>query len=1317
MTPNSLDLPSIMKTMCHQVYTCWGGNERVAITLNGRGARTCFYELITSVPPEKLLVVYLDNVDDLPCEGYAEQLTWLPNRLPHNVKVILTINSRNMDLLQKHQENPDVSPSRNLDLKSLTPSQCEQLFLQILSKSGRTVTEEQLDIYKQIFPSCPLPIFIKLLSCEARRLKSCCCMTDMKFPTDGWSAIHQFFDQLEDVHGRALVTHAMALHCASGWGLSDCEMEDVLSLDEDLLNAVYTEYHPEVRRIPPHAWVRLKEDLSDFLFTQEVNGVTVTTWGSRMFQIITQERYHCFEENIKEAHSVLADYFLGTWANRDKPVKLPSDQSVDVCLPCGDKADRKVPSQPLIFKSDSGPLFYNKRKYEYLPRHLVLSGRLTEMNERVLFNYDWLYTKIKGLSLQHVLADFTLNPGEEARLVEEALRAAEPVLSRDINNLAPELTGHLLPYYTTHAHVRRLLQQCDTVGLQHCALIPNFPYLKIPGGPLQHTLQPPERPDCFVLSKVRRSLLTKLVDSSYVYTYDLDTGRITSKVFASSGELHLTPDGVFLVIVDHETEKAIKIHRSNSGEFVGQIIIENHLHLKPGDKCKNGPMCLTSERLIATMSTDVGYLCIADIATCQMLQIIELEGRISVCAISHDLHYIVCNSDTLLMSYDLDTLHSVAAIQLGVRPDAIAVTKDGLRCFLSNRKEGKLYNIHLDGGHFDLIYKINLEEELLGDPIQDIRLSPNDDLVLIRADNTILVHDRTNENIRAQLIRPPDVPKEFRLPKSHYTPVVYTQAEFSQDGQLVIATIFRKIYVWKSWTGEIVTSTDAPVGIISRLLVSTNHDKVVTHTEHSSEILVWNVTKCIHKLTTLDKLSGPIADIQVTGDSSVAYIRCQDSDEVGVIDIHRGVLLDLLTHEQKLFDLASTPSGGFLLVSMSPHLRDTATKIWDIAERKVIREFGNVPGYCISMNTCDDLIFVGQKDQTFRSPYHVTLFHFVGDTFLQTEHDRGLPNVTMKPCMTTNDRFLVVVSRRHSDQSSGSRSAPSLCVFDMDRRLSLSYYTAEKLGLKLIDILYVKRCPLLEDAVAVVYSTPPPDTATDGLQTEAATPPPDTSSYFGFFILRLTNGHLERTCPPFACTDPLWADSAVFATDFSFYLDSQSYVRDLSTGDCITCLPNPGSPPRLLALNNSVVVYFSHTRLVTVRLADGLALADCDVHGTPCHVTLGTDSRTVITGCTNGAIVSHVVINPAVDDISCIIKSLKSRQLTSGSEEDGRATARSWDRVDSESCPEYSRPPSVVKQRPRDMVLLIEIQSVPRPRSQLDSLLYVNPKSQICSIM
>ena len=68
----------------------------------------------------------------------------------------------------------------------------------------------------------------------------------------------------------------------------------------------------------------------------------------------------------------------------------------------------------------------------------------------------------------------------QATLVQQALRGAAATIEKDINNLPAEITGRLLPYYPTHASIRALIRSCDTEGLKHCALLPNFPYQQVP---------------------------------------------------------------------------------------------------------------------------------------------------------------------------------------------------------------------------------------------------------------------------------------------------------------------------------------------------------------------------------------------------------------------------------------------------------------------------------------------------------------------------------------------------------------------------------------------------------------------------------------------------------------------------------------------------------------------------------------------------------------------------------------------------------------------------------------------------------------------
>ena len=69
-------------------------------------------------------------------------------------------------------------------------------------------------------------------------------------------SINSLFDRLEMKHGKTFVRHALAYLTVSRGGISQSELDDVLSLDDEVLNSVYTFWEPPVRRIPPNMWTR-----------------------------------------------------------------------------------------------------------------------------------------------------------------------------------------------------------------------------------------------------------------------------------------------------------------------------------------------------------------------------------------------------------------------------------------------------------------------------------------------------------------------------------------------------------------------------------------------------------------------------------------------------------------------------------------------------------------------------------------------------------------------------------------------------------------------------------------------------------------------------------------------------------------------------------------------------------------------------------------------------------------------------------------------------------------------------------------------------
>ena len=210
-----------------------------------------------------------------------------------------------------------------------------------LKDANRTVTQQQRELVISAFSNCPLPLFLKLLFDEAVRWKSYLPIEKCILQSTIKDSINAIFEKLERLHGYHLVSHALAYITASKSGLSDAEIDDILSVDDDVLNDVYQYWTPPLRRIPPLLWIRVKTDLASYVISRGTDGVLVNTWYHRQFFEVARERY-VRPENEVNVHEVLAQYFLGKWSG-------------GVAKPFTDKGgtgyekDRFVPAQPNIF--------------------------------------------------------------------------------------------------------------------------------------------------------------------------------------------------------------------------------------------------------------------------------------------------------------------------------------------------------------------------------------------------------------------------------------------------------------------------------------------------------------------------------------------------------------------------------------------------------------------------------------------------------------------------------------------------------------------------------------------------------------------------------------------------------------------------------------------------------------------------------------------------------------------------------------------------------------------------------------------------------
>ena len=332
-----------------------------------------------------------------------------------------------------------------------------------MERVGRTLNNYQWRVVANVFDSCTLPIFAKLCFQEACRWKSYTAPEKTVLKLNVQDSIYQLFQRVENKHGWLLVSHALAYVTASKNGVSEPEIEDLISLDDKVLDDIYQYHLPPTRRLPPLLWTRVRTDLPGYLADSEADEVSVVNFYHKLFKQAAKDRYFLDDRDYLYFHSYMSDYFLGTYGGGIlKPYRYTEIQKHMFHLKSKDDSkDRQCPAMPVAYyNKDGGLIRYNLRKFSELSFALVRSFRYKDLYDNVLFNYQWLYNKMCARPLPEVLGDFddaiknirkdvfkvdTIH--KELALVADSLRLGRGILKFYPGMLSAQLVGRLLPEF------------------------------------------------------------------------------------------------------------------------------------------------------------------------------------------------------------------------------------------------------------------------------------------------------------------------------------------------------------------------------------------------------------------------------------------------------------------------------------------------------------------------------------------------------------------------------------------------------------------------------------------------------------------------------------------------------------------------------------------------------------------------------------------------------------------------------------------------------------------------------------------------------
>ncbi|XP_069134939.1 NACHT domain- and WD repeat-containing protein 1-like [Argopecten irradians] len=473
-SPDSSNILSLLISVTKQIYTLYNINKHIPEDI--KLLVKTFKFAIGLAKDVRPLVIILDSLDQLDQSNNGRTLNWLPAKLPDNVKVIVSTLEEDVYECFPALQREIKTPENFVAVPVLNKEAVDNIVRSWLTASGRTLTTWQWDTLTNAFDTCPIPLYLKLSFDQAQKWTSFTNPDDIRLQSTVRDSIDLLFSQLEVKHGKILVSHALGYLTTATNGLSEAELEDILSCDDVVLNDVYVYWTPPVRRLPPLLLVRLRTDLQEYVVERGADDVRVFYWYHRQFIQAARLRY-CGEQDIQNLHQALADFFSGKWSNGNK--KPCTDRSGNSGL-----EDRHSSTQPLKHGDK-----FNLRKLNNLPFHLTMAKNLEELKDQCLLRLDFLQTKLLSSSIRNVMADIQLAmkkfPLDYAiNTLHDCFQLSMQTLLYDVNLLDLQLRDRLGG--DQDEGLRRLCEQCKHITRPH--LLPDRDILTKPGGQLVYLL-------------------------------------------------------------------------------------------------------------------------------------------------------------------------------------------------------------------------------------------------------------------------------------------------------------------------------------------------------------------------------------------------------------------------------------------------------------------------------------------------------------------------------------------------------------------------------------------------------------------------------------------------------------------------------------------------------------------------------------------------------------------------------------------------------------------------------------------------------------
>lgn len=281
-----------------------------------------FHRRLTRASEEKPLIIFIDALDQLSQINDQADLSWLTPGLPDHVKIVVSVIPG--EWFDSARDR--LSFGRIFELKGMNPHEADQLLHYWLRNANRTLTSGQRAEVLDKFAQNGLPLYLKLAFEESRLWHSFTPDGETELDPTIEGTIRGLFNRLSQNsnHGGLMVSRSLGYLAASRYGLSEEEILEILTRDQELFDDFCQGIHHELpeQRLPIVVWSRLFHDLDEYLTIREMDGIPLINFYHRQLRNVVEAEYLA-DLNKEHHHLHLADYFDSLNLCDRKVVELP----------------------------------------------------------------------------------------------------------------------------------------------------------------------------------------------------------------------------------------------------------------------------------------------------------------------------------------------------------------------------------------------------------------------------------------------------------------------------------------------------------------------------------------------------------------------------------------------------------------------------------------------------------------------------------------------------------------------------------------------------------------------------------------------------------------------------------------------------------------------------------------------------------------------------------------------------------------------------------------------------------------------------------